>query len=230
MGQGREAYTRAALQGVLAIDTSTGVAGIALGTAEGMLSDSWEAGRNHTTTVLPHIDALVRQAGMTPADIRAVVVAIGPGTFTGLRVGVAIAKGLVAARGIPLVGITTLDVIFASHPDQPVVACVPAGRGRVVWARRGEAPRNTTLAELAEAMADDAIWKVVGEFPEGFLDVLGPDRERAVEEKRDPARLAQLGDARLAGGDTDDPVTLEPLYLHGAPVLAGPVRDRFPKP
>src|SRR5690554_5632652 len=120
------------LIGTLAIDTSTEQAGIALSTAQGALVHSWPASRAQTTTVLPEINRLVQEAGMSPDEIVGLVVATGPGTFTGLRVGLAIAKGIVAARQVPLVGIPTLDIVFAQHPDEEIIVVLPAGRGRVV--------------------------------------------------------------------------------------------------
>src|SRR5688572_4066527 len=93
-----------AQSGTLAIDTSTEQAGLALSTAEGVFTHSWPASRAQTTTVLPEIDRMVAEANMVPADITGLIVATGPGTFTGLRVGLSIAKGIIAARQLPLVG------------------------------------------------------------------------------------------------------------------------------
>lgn len=212
--------------GTLAIDTSTEQAGIALSTSEGAFVHSWPASRAQTTTVLPEIDRIVQEAEMQPADITGLVVATGPGTFTGLRVGLAIAKGIVSARQVPLVGIPTLDIVFASHPDEDITAVLPAGRGRVVWQRRGEAPVNASLAELIE-VASNA--NLVGELTPDQAQQLQAQGIRAQVEHRDPLLLLQLGNARLAAGEVDDPIALEPTYLHGVTVTAGPVEDRLKK-
>ena len=212
--------------GTLAIDTSTEQAGIALSASNGTFAHSWPASRAQTTTVLPEIDRLVEQADMQPADISGIVVATGPGTFTGLRVGLAIAKGIVAARRIPLVGIPTLDIVFAQHPNEEIIAVLPAGRGRVVWQKRGEAPVNASMPELIEAAAGA---EVVGELTpeqEAFL------REAGIGisvEHRDPLALLELGESRLTAGEVDDPITLEPTYLHGITVNTGPVQDKLKK-
>lgn len=220
--------TRHAIEpiGTLVIDTSTEQAGLALSTSSGVLAHSWPASRAQTTTVLPGIDRLVQEAGMAPEDISALVVATGPGTFTGLRVGLAIAKGVVAARDVPLVGIPTLDTVFAQHPDEDIIAVLPAGRGRVVWQRQGDAPVNATLAELI-ALAPES--RFVGELSADQAQVLHDAGLSVQVEHRDPAALLQLGAARIADGLLDDPVTLEPTYLHGVTVNAGPIEDRLKK-
>jgi len=169
---------------MLAIDTSTEQAGLALDDGHRAIERSWHAGRSQTTTVLPAIDALLREAGITVVDLAAIAVAIGPGTFTGLRVGVSIAKGLILAREIPLIGIPTLDVTAAGGDAsaQHVVAVLPAGRGRVVWQRYGRdadvGPHNTTVAELVDALADSPDALVVGELGGGSLALLTAVAER----------------------------------------------------
>lgn len=217
------------MPGLLAIDTSTDQAGIALATGSGTAAHSWSAARAQTTTVLPEIDRLVREIGLLPRDISGLVVATGPGTFTGLRVGLAIAKGIVAATGVPLVGIPTLDVVFAMHADEKIIAVLPAGRGRVVWQRRGDAPRNSTLDELVSALKDHPDTLLVGELSTDQANALTAAGVRLQQEHRDPAVLLSLGAARIEAGDVDDPVTLQPTYLHGITVNAGPVEDRLRK-
>lgn len=216
---------------LLAIDTSTGQAGLALGLPETTLARSWAAGRTQTTSILPAIDEMLREAGLAPADLGAVAVATGPGTFTGLRVGLSVAKGIVMARGIPLVGIPTLEIAAGAIDDAgDLVTVLPAGRGRVVWQRfaggePGEA-RNTTLDELADWLEEHPETVLAGELEEG-------QRERVAAHPRlrlafrDPAVMVRIARARLAAGEVDDPATLEPVYLHGVVVQAGPVQDRL---
>lgn len=212
--------------GILAIDTSTEQAGVALSTDNGVLTRSWPASRAQTTTVLPQIDVIVHEAGLTPADLTALVVATGPGTFTGLRVGLAIAKGIVAAREVPVVGIPTLDIVFAMHPGEDIVAVLPAGRGRVVWQRTGAQPVNASLAEFIGAVAGA---QVVGELSDSQRDAMLAAGVDLRIERRDPEVLLRIGASRIAAGKLDDPTTLEPTYLHGITVAAGPVEDRLKK-
>lgn len=212
--------------GLLAIDTSTEQAGIALSTSKGVFVHSWPASRAQTTTVLPEIDRMVAEAGLQPSDVTGLVVAIGPGTFTGLRVGLAIAKGIVAARQVPIVGVRTLEIVFASHPEDEIVAVLPAGRGRVVWQRRGEAPVNASMPELVESVGSNVL---VGELSPDQQELLRDAGVAFQVEHRDPLRLLELGEIRIAAGEVHDPVTLEPTYLHGVTVNAGPIQDRLKK-
>jgi tRNA threonylcarbamoyladenosine biosynthesis protein TsaB len=220
---------------ILAIDTSTEQAGLALSDGATARERSWDAGRTQTTTVLPAIDALLGDAGITVADLGAIAVATGPGTFTGLRVGVSIAKGLVLARDIPLVGVPTLAVAAAParEAEPEVVAVLPAGRGRVVWQRfagpDASEPRNTTVPELVAALADAPGALLIGELAEAHRAVVEAAHPRVRWEHRRPALLADLARRRLAAGETDDPVTLEPRYLHGVTVQAPPIEDQLKK-
>lgn len=215
--------------GLLAIDTSTDYAGIALSTVNGIESHIWSAARAQTTTVLPEIDRLVSEAQLTPAHISGLVVATGPGTFTGLRVGLSIAKGIVVARDVPLLGIPTLDIVFASHLDEEIRAVLPAGRGRVVSQKRGEAPLNSTIAELIAISAGELNLPLVGELTSEQLAEIEAAGIAVQQEHRDPAVLLRLGADRIAAGEVDDAITLQPTYLHGIAVNAGPIEDRLKK-
>jgi tRNA threonylcarbamoyladenosine biosynthesis protein TsaB len=216
----------------LAIDTSTEQAGLALGVGDRVVVRSWAAGRTQTTSVLPAIDELFAEAGVAPGDVSSVVVATGPGTFTGLRVGMSIAKGIVLARHIPLVGVPTLEISAAGVPDNAdLVALLPAGRGRVVWQRFGPhadtAPHNSTLDELIAALESMPEVLVVGELAEAHQGRVASVHPSVRWGYRDPSVLIRLGQERLERGEVDDPVTLEPVYLHGVTVQAGPVEDRL---
>jgi tRNA threonylcarbamoyladenosine biosynthesis protein TsaB len=217
---------------LLAIDTSTEHAGLALGVRDRVTVRSWPAGRTQTTSILPAIDAMLVEAGLTPAALTAIAVATGPGTFTGLRVGMSIAKGIVLARGIPLVGIPTLELAAASATDaKDRIAILPAGRGRVVWQRfvAGEEhrPRNTTLDEFIEALSGTDGALVIGELGEDQQVAVSAVHPHTRWEHRDPAVMIRMAGARLERGERDDPVTLEPMYLHGVVVQSGPVEDRL---
>src|SRR5712692_380977 len=109
---------------ILAFDTATDVATSAL------VSDGEVLGErtSRAVTVLEDVDALLRQAGAHTTDIEAIAVGVGPGSFTGVRVGLATARGLALALGIPVAGVSTLDALAAGAPG-----AVP-----VVDARRGE--------------------------------------------------------------------------------------------
>jgi tRNA threonylcarbamoyladenosine biosynthesis protein TsaB len=127
----------------LALDTSTRIGGVALYRDGVVLAeDTWQAGGSQTAQILPAAERLWQRAGLGPADLGAVVVATGPGSFTGLRVGASLGKGFAVALGIALVGVPTLDALAyqfspASAAQAAVCAVVDAGRGQkyVGWYR-----------------------------------------------------------------------------------------------
>ena len=220
---------------LLAIDTSTLAAGLALYRDGAPLAElQWPAGRAQTTAVLHEIDRLLGLAGLTVADLAAVAVATGPGSFNGLRVGLSTAKGLVFALGLPLLGVPTLDATAYPHAagGRPVRAVLAAGRGRLVSAlyRWGEgAPRragdyaNTSADGLAALIVEPTL--VCGEIDAplaGRLAALASAAQLpppALRGRR-AACLAELAWARLRRGEADDPAELEPVYLHPASTVA----------
>jgi tRNA threonylcarbamoyladenosine biosynthesis protein TsaB len=129
---------------LLAIDTATRTASVALFDQTGVIGEAtWRAHENHTTSLMPQIVQLMRASGVQMSNVRAVGVATGPGSFTGLRIGLSAAKGLAFGMGLPLVGIPTLDALAHafSHVQSfmrrtlPIWAIVQAGRGRYSAAR-----------------------------------------------------------------------------------------------
>lgn len=213
----------------LSIDTSTRYASIAL-TVHGELRAelSWRSDQNHTRELAPAVQALLRQAGATTRDIAAVAVALGPGGFSALRVGLSFAKGLAEGLGVPLVGMETLEVEAFPYASTglPVYATGDAGRGQLAWAafledkqgwRKITGERIATPQELAEALSAPGI--ICGEGLAGHGAALRPLLPQGVypvqttPPTRRAATLARLGWERLTRGEQDDPATLQPLYL-----------------
>lgn len=216
---------------LLAIDTSTMETGLALYDETGPRAEAvWRSGRNHTAQLLPQLDLLLRHAGLERTDLKAVAVALGPGSWSGLRVGMSVAKGLALAGDLALLGVGTLDILAYQHGRSrlPVYPLLRLGRERFATARfDGEAAtrqgpdRNVTLAELCAELEGRAVFcgdidpAVQAELRRG----LG---QRAIfpspaANLRRPAFLAELAWRRYAAGERDDLVTLEPIYL-GEPV------------
>src|SRR5437879_9124122 len=101
-----------ALPLLLALDTSTSTASVALFDGLRVLSETtWLAGREHSTRLLVEVDAAFERIGRTPAELTGLVVARGPGSFTGVRVALSVAKGMAAGLSIPLWGVNSLDVL-----------------------------------------------------------------------------------------------------------------------
>ena len=118
---------------LLAIDTATRIAGIALYDQDGLhVEQTWRTNDNHTVELMPHIVRACEQQRLTPSALRGVGVSLGPGSFTGLRVGLSLAKGLALTLNIPLLGVSTLDATAYAHSREilPVCAVLMAGRGR----------------------------------------------------------------------------------------------------
>lgn len=207
---------------LLAIDTSTEQAGLAVTNGADVAELSWRAGRDQTVVVLEQIDRLLKLAGITMADLGAVAIAVGPGMFNGLRVGMSLAKGLHLGAGMPLLGVSTLEV--TAYPFRAlaprVAAVVAAGRGRIVWQCYPDEvpPVNGTVEELAAHLADGAV--VVGDVTEeqaGTLAAIpGVIVPSPAARRRRPSALAEIGWSRFAHGERDDPTLLAPLYVHGA--------------
>lgn len=211
---------------ILAMDTATDQAGVAI-VGQGTISErSWPAGRQQTVALLPVIVEMLSDIGRTLADLDAVAVTIGPGSFTGLRVGLSIAKGIAIGHDCALVGIPTLDVTAAPLLESGCrcVAAASAGRGRVIWAAYdGESsatPTNATFAEFVAALSAYPGWLVAGEFGDeqrASMQAEGIHLASPVAGVRRPGVLAHLARTRLLAGEVADPVLLEPAYLHGRP-------------
>jgi len=118
---------------LLAIDTATRAASLALFDENGVRGEAtWRTRENHTTSLMPELIRLMRLSGVTTESLSAVAVATGPGSFTGLRIGLSLAKGLALARGLPLIGVPTLDGVAQAFAQQPLPLCamLEVGRGR----------------------------------------------------------------------------------------------------
>lgn len=123
---------------LLAIDTATQFISLALHDGQQLLAEqTWRSENHHSAELAPAVGALLAQSGLAFTDLSALAVASGPGAYTGLRVGVALAKGIATAQRLPLVGVSTLDILVAGQPQSSgaLILVLPAGRGRAVMAR-----------------------------------------------------------------------------------------------
>jgi tRNA threonylcarbamoyl adenosine modification protein YeaZ len=187
--------TAAHLCAACILDTETGERGRAV----------LDIGKGHAERLMAVIDAALTEAGATHADLDAIVVSVGPGSFTGVRVGVAAARGLALALKIPAVGVTTLEALAreAAQPGRPVVAKIEAGRGQAyVAAFSAAGAPSFGPAALALEDADALIRDMAGE------PVVATGRTA------DIATYARLGAEQLAAGD--QPEKPRPLYLREA--------------
>ena len=119
---------------LLAIDTSTRMVSLALYDGVQVLSESsWTSTDYHTVELAPAVAEAFGKANLTANDLNVLAVALGPGSFTGLRIGMALAKGLALARHLPMIGIPTLDILAAAQQigQTQLAAVLRAGRRRV---------------------------------------------------------------------------------------------------
>ena len=215
---------------LLAIDTSTNDTGVALYDGRVLAECAWRSERRHAEQVLPLIDLLLRNLDATPADLTAVAVALGPGSWSGLRVGMSLAKSLALARQLPLIGVPTLDVLAFPHRHGalPVVPVVRLGRDRygaavfrhtTAWEQVGPL-YNLALAELPGVTDVGLFCGDVDQAARALLmERLGDAAAFATgaDNVRRPSALAELSWQRLQAGAIDDLTALEPIYL-GSPV------------
>lgn len=214
---------------LLAIDSSTEQAGLALFDGRQVAELSWLAGRTQTTSLLVEIHHLLDLCAIEAGDLGAVAVATGPGTFTGLRVGVSVGKGFALALDLAIVGVPTLSIAALPfvQPGATVIPVVAAGRGRLVWSTMTAGddgpietvpPRNGTIEELVVQLASTPAGTIVT----GELTAEQEVAVRAVPavrlpptpvRRRSPAALAYLGWSRWRAGHADDLEMLEPIYL-----------------
>jgi len=219
---------------LLAVDTSTAQVGLALYEESQVLGEmTWTTDRHHTTELAPALSRLLSRCSVTMDMLHALAVAIGPGSFTSLRVGLSLVKGIAFARHLPVIGIQTLGIIAAAQPpsEHPLVALLQAGRTRIafsVYQHDGkswqvEGPlRSGTIDELADEIESPTIF--AGELTSDDRMKLSKRKNilaaSPVSCVRRPSILAELAWARWQNNDVDDAAALAPIYLHvaGTPI------------
>ena len=218
----------------LAIDTSTNTASLALAQDHEVVAElTWHCAQSHSTQLLPNLAHLLNQTGVNLQSISGIIVAKGPGSFNGLRVGVSTAKGLAFSLGIPIVGIGSLEVDAYQHAETglPICPIFNAGRGEIATARYQK--RNHKWLQLTsehittvETLCSQTTTKTIfcGEFIPSIAAQLRKQLgQRAVistpaARLRRAGFLAELGQQRLEAGNYDNPATLQPLYLRRPPI------------
>jgi len=221
---------------LLAIDTSTAQVGLALYDGTQILSEmTWTTHQHHTTELAPAISGLLNRCGVSMDMVNALGVAVGPGSFTSLRVGLSLVKGIALARHIPVIGISTLDIVATAQPagKHPLAVVIQAGRKRIAvgwykclkneWQAQGQVI-GTTIDDLADEIESPTY--VAGELSSDDRIRLARKRVNILLASplyciRRPSILADLAWARWQKNDVDDAASLAPVYLHveGTPIL-----------
>jgi len=221
---------------LLALDTSTQTIGIALYDEPIIIGEmTWHTASHHTVELAPAVADLMRRCAVKPSELEAVAVALGPGSFTSLRIGLALAKGLALSLSIPIIGIPTFEFQAAQQPlaAEPMFTVLPAGRTRMAvqeyaansgnWLPLDEA-RVMTPEEISDRISGPT--RICGEMSAAERQVIGRKWKNAMIAPpalamRRPAVLAELAWKRWKEGRVDDPILLAPIYLH----VAGMIRE-----
>ena len=216
---------------LLVVDTSTKQMGLALYDGVQVIGELlWHSRHFHTVELAPAVADLMARSGLRMDAIQVLGVALGPGSFTSLRVGLSFVKGLALARHLPIIGVPTLDVVAAGQAvrDLPLAAVLQAGRGRLAltryeasetrWKPKGSAS-VTTADELAENINKPTI--VCGELTADERQRLARKRVNVLLASpaacvRRPAVLAEIAWERWQAGGQADATSLAPIYLHVA--------------
>jgi tRNA threonylcarbamoyladenosine biosynthesis protein TsaB len=226
---------------ILAIDTSTDMASIAIyRPAQGVLVEqSWLSGREQTTQLLPNVQREMSLVGITVRDLTGIAVATGPGSFSGVRIGISVAKTMAYALQIPLWGVPALDALAYSQvavTAAQVCAVLSMGRNRLAWALyRTRGTRWQRLTPYSNSSAEEmaaAIKTYESNVATLFCGEISPETAATLHQElgneaaiapaaaglRRASYLAELALQRANRGEADDPATLQAIYLQ--PVVA----------
>ncbi|MDO9085528.1 MAG: tRNA (adenosine(37)-N6)-threonylcarbamoyltransferase complex dimerization subunit type 1 TsaB [Anaerolineaceae bacterium] len=219
---------------LLAIDSSTQTVGIALFDGSQVIGEIvWQTRNHHTVELAPAIDELFGKCGIIYAQLKGLAVASGPGSFTSLRIGFAIVKGLAITLHIPAIAIPTLDILVASQPlrEIPMFALLQSGRNRYAigkylnqskgWTPSGEL-KILKIDEIATLVDSPTI--ICGELTSDDRQYLLRNNKNfilasPVQSVRRPSYLAYLGWRKLKAGKFEDVRFLSPTYIH----IANPI-------
>ena len=214
---------------LLAIETATPRCSVALGHEDGVLASfSVDRDRRHVEALAPAVAAITRAAGVGLGDLDAVAVDVGPGLFTGMRVGIATAQGLAVALGIGVHPVRSLDVLAhpLRHAGRPVAAVVDARRGEVFRSLHHAGaelapPACTTPSVLAAELADLGPCLAVGDGAARHRALLAAAGAEVVQAMPAAESALELALAALGAGAAGlDPAAVQALYLRAPDATA----------
>jgi tRNA threonylcarbamoyladenosine biosynthesis protein TsaB len=212
---------------ILAIDTATQAIGIALHDGSRLIAEHyWIVRGFHGVQLAPETALMLRHAGCKASSLSAVAVAQGPGSFTGLRIGMAMGKGIALVHSLPMIGVPTHDILAYSQPrrSESMLAVIHAGRGRVAGIWYKWISDRWRAIGAPEVLTWDGIMEVIKSPTYLCGEIDGPIREALRNEPlvilappafclRRPGFLAEIAWERIRKGKADDPGRLAPIYL-----------------
>ena len=221
---------------LLSIDTSTRFAGVALSEDRNVIASlSWYSRQNHTAELAPAITRILEQSHIQLQEVEAISIALGPGGFSALKVGMSMAKGIAIGKNVPLVGVNTLDMEAYPYHDIGLTVCpiLSMGRGEYAWALYSQAGGKWQQTKGPGLMKPEVLVRTLpngtlycGEAAEELKDVLkevsgGSAKVQGffTSSLRLKA-LAFMGCERLHNGDHDDLTTLQPFYMRRPSISA----------
>jgi tRNA threonylcarbamoyladenosine biosynthesis protein TsaB len=229
---------------ILALDTATFVASVAVWSDGDVRAEGDARASTHSEKLLPLVDDMLARAGLRPADLDAIACGAGPGSFTGLRIGLSTAKGLCFALGRPLVLVSSLAALAldARGPEGAIVLALLDAKKHELYAGLYEADARHPItaevvippARLAEHVLAAAAGRrvvVVGDGAAAYPEVAARCGEILDERRATPGAgaLARLAAARLAGGERDEILTAAPTYIRASEAeIATPPKPVFP--
>lgn len=207
---------------LLAVETSTLAGGVAILEDDRLRGEYvLDVSATHSERLLPAIDRVLADAGWVPGDLQGLAVAVGPGSFTGLRIGLSVVKGLALALGVPVAAVPTLDAMAAVLPfaTLPICPVLDARKGEVYcslyrWEAGGMRRLWDYTALAPEALAARLTEPVIL-LGDGARLVPTPHARLAPPHRRvpSPAAVGVLGLGRLGAGESVRADALSPIYL-----------------
>ncbi len=210
---------------LVAVDTSTRWAGV------GLLSESadsgertemvWRSDQNHGCELMPAVVELASQAGIRPTDITHLAVALGPGGFSAVRVGISTVIGLALPNDLTVVGIPThliesFPYLERASASSPILSLLPAGRGELAWARYESETEESAIGlsttnELVASLAPGAL--LCGEGTELLAGMVDPESILCGDPPtRSPISMLEIASRRIANNDSTPLSELRPIY------------------
>ena len=200
-----------------ALESSTEWCSVALWREGEIAGIERRAGNRHSELALPMLEKLLDRFSLTPTDLDAVAFGAGPGSFTGLRIACGLAQGLAFARGIPVLGVSTLEALAEESGAQRVVACIDARMREVYYAALERRERAWREVVTPQCVAPALVVPPAGDWigaGSGFAVYGNMGLKKVLPEVHPTAMaVARLAAPRLAAGEGVDAALAAPIYV-----------------